>query len=324
MSVDVVDLAPPHLAVAAEQFAAGVRELRRAVPALPDRLTEPAAVAALQHPLLTSPNALAAVDGDALVGFLAWHVVDHFRGTGRTGAYVPAHGHAAVQGREREVYQALHRGAAQRWDGAGCTVHGITVLAHRVATVEHWFTNGFGMFLHDGIRGTNRSAATRRAPDGCRLRRATSADADALAALDAEHSAHYSAAPINMAPRAGDSADAVAAVIGDHGAGGFWLAEVDGEAAAFLRFEPTADGATALVHSPSTIAVTGAFTRPALRGRGIAAALLDAALADHAERGFTRMSVDYETVNPTALAFWPSRFDTVAVSLMRVPEWVPA
>lgn len=320
--MDVVTLSPSHLAAAAELFAAGVGRLRAAVPALPDTLTDPTAAAALQRPLLTSGRAVAAMDGGSLVGFLAWHVVEGFRGTGRTGAYVPVHGHGAVPHRVAEVYPALHRAAAQQWDAAGCEVHCVTVLADQQDTIHRWFVNGFGMFLHDGIRATAAPLAQRPLPSGVRLRPAVAADADALAALDTEHRAHYSAPPVNMAPQPGDTAAEIAALVARPPAG-YWLAEVDGRPEAFLRFEPTADGATAIVHSPTTIALSGAFTRPALRGRGIAAALLQAALADYAGRGFTRMSVDYETVNPTALAFWPARFDTVAVSLMRVPEWVP-
>lgn len=320
--MDIVMLSPSLLADAAEQFAAGVRQLRAAVPALPDTLTDPDAAAALQQPLLTSGRALAAIEDGRPVGFLAWHVGHDVRGTGRTGAYVPAHGHGALPHRAADVYPALHRAAAQQWDAAGCQVHSITVLADQDAVIRQWFTNGFGMFLHDGIRAISSPPARPPLPYGVHLRPATAGDSDTLAAMDAEHCAHYSTAPVNMAPRHADSPADIAALIGRQPAG-YWLAEVDGRAEAFLKFEPTADGATALVHSPTTIALTGAFTRPALRGRGIAAALLQAALADFAGRGFTRMSVDYETINPTALAFWPSRFDIVAVSLMRMPEWVP-
>jgi len=37
-------------------------------------------------------------------------------------------------------------------------------------------------------------------------------------------------------------------------------------------------------------------------------------------RGFERMAVDYETINPEALAFWPQFFAPVGISYMRVPE----
>ncbi|MEQ1699092.1 MAG: hypothetical protein ABMA25_03230, partial [Ilumatobacteraceae bacterium] len=61
-------------------------------------------------------------------------------------------------------------------------------------------------------------------------------------------------------------------------------------------------------------------TRPAARGRGVAAALFDATLRHHADRGIPRLAFDYETINPTASAFWPRHLTTVARSSMRVLE----
>ena len=80
------------------------------------------------------------------------------------------------------------------------------------------------------------------------------------------------------------------------------------------------DSCSEFVCAPDTVAVTGIFTRPAARGRGVGAALFDAALRHHAARGMPRFGFDYETINPTALAFWPRRVTTVARSYMRVLE----
>ena len=76
----------------------------------------------------------------------------------------------------------------------------------------------------------------------------------------------------------------------------------------------------AVVQDERTIAITGAYIRPAYRGRGLAPAILDAALRDYAGRGFERCSVDFESFNPEAAGFWLRYFKAVSYSVVRVPE----
>jgi GNAT superfamily N-acetyltransferase len=92
----------------------------------------------------------------------------------------------------------------------------------------------------------------------------------------------------------------------------------------YLRLEGSSDGATELVKDEPgrTIAITGAYMRLAYRGRGAAAALLDAALRDLAGAGVVRCSVDFESFNPEAASFWMKYFTPVVLSVMRVPERV--
>ena len=79
-------------------------------------------------------------------------------------------------------------------------------------------------------------------------------------------------------------------------------------------------GAADIVSAETTIAITGAYTDPTYRGRGAGKALLDAALRNYAGRGYTGCSVDFESFNPEAAAFWMKYFTPVCLSVMRVPE----
>ena len=101
---------------------------------------------------------------------------------------------------------------------------------------------------------------------------------------------------------------------------GYWLAFRDGDPVGFLRFETTVEGASDVVRSGTTVAISGAFVRPAHRELGVATTLLDAALRDYAGRGFTRCSVDFESYNPEATSFWLRYFDPVCYSMVRFPE----
>lgn len=102
-----------------------------------------------------------------------------------------------------------------------------------------------------------------------------------------------------------------------------WLAAKDHRAIGFLQFEPRVEGASDLVSSPTTVAVSAAFVRPAHRSHGVATALLNTALGEYAHAGFTGCSVDFETFNPEARAFWLRSFTPVCLSVIRHPEAIP-
>jgi hypothetical protein len=62
------------------------------------------------------------------------------------------------------------------------------------------------------------------------------------------------------------------------------------------------------------------YVRPDQCGSGLGPALLDAALADFAARRLVRCTVDFESFNPAAAAFWLRYFQPACFSLVRVPE----
>jgi GNAT superfamily N-acetyltransferase len=306
-----------HLPAAAALFASRLRALRRRVPALPSTYSHPERAAQLLAGVLSPQQTLVALEGEELVGYLGWRVVAAFRDTPRRGAYSPEFGHAARRGREVEVHRELYRAAAARWLDAHCEVHVLTCLAGERRLERFWFESGFGMLLHDALRPLTPIEAP--LPAGVKVRRATAEDAGDLARLDTEHRRHYAAPPVLMAPRRGDTAARLARFLADE-PNGIWLAQVGGEGQAFMRFEPESHGAARISLAPDTISITGAYTRPAWRGRGLGAAILARAVGHYAAAGYARMAVDYETLNPQALAFWPRFFRPVAVSYMRAVE----
>ncbi len=97
----------------------------------------------------------------------------------------------------------------------------------------------------------------------------------------------------------------------------------DGRLVGYLRLEGSSFGAADVVEAETTIAVTGEYVQPACRGRRLGAALLDAALRECAGRGYERCSVDFESFNPEAAAFWPKYFEPVCLSVLRIPEASP-
>jgi ribosomal protein S18 acetylase RimI-like enzyme len=305
---------------AAELFVQDFKLLRRAVPALPDRLEDPEEVASLLGDLFQRCPGVIAVEDDRLAGYLGWFVAVRFRETDRKGAYVPEWGHAAAAERKPAIYQALYRAAAEQWSAAGCGAHAITLLAHDQAAQHAWFWNGFGLTVVDAVRPMQPLAVSGQTD--LAIRKATIDDAAHLAVLDAEHWQHYTRAPIFMTPRQGSTADQAAEFL-SRPKNSIWLALDREGPIGFARYEGYDFDSVAMVESEQTIAITGAYVRPAYRGRKAGVALLDAALRDYAARGFTCCTVNFESFNPEAVAFWMKYFDPVGLSVVRVPESCP-
>jgi ribosomal protein S18 acetylase RimI-like enzyme len=317
MPLDIIPLSEHLQDNAAELFANKFKQQRQAVPALPARLEDPTLTVARLVSMIKDRRAIAAMDGGQLLGYMAWYVVENFRGAGRRGAYIPVWGHAAVQEHVPAVYAALYRAAANPWTGSGCQVHAISLLACDRDAEKTWFWNGFGLTVVDAIRWM----LPLNVPVSplLSIRKAEVKDADILAVLDEEHYQHYNAAPILMMPQAPTSAVGFREFL-QQANNSVWWAQTGADAVGFMRFESQSLGASEIVQSDGTIAITGAYTRPDFRGLGAAPALLDAALRHYAAQGFERCSVDFESFNPEAAHFWMKYFDPVVFSLMRHPE----
>ncbi len=321
--MEILPLQTEHIPAAAALFAAGFKKLRQSVPHLPERMEDPAAAAALLERLLSRSAGVAAFENGRLAGYLGWWQIDGFRNTPHRAAYVPEWAHAAVDERKPAVYRALYRAAAGRWCQAGCQTHAITLLANDEEALRTWFWNGFGLAVVDAVRPVaplpRPAGGARPLPPGCSLRKAVPTDAAALAELEMEHTRHYAQPPVLMVPFTPFSAAEYARFLSDP-ANSAWLAFKDGRLVGYQRFEPAGDGAAACVSGPGSIANTAAYVQPAARGCGLGPALLDAALADFAARGLQTCSVDFESFNPEAAAFWTKYFTPVCFSLLRVPE----
>ncbi|HYO43923.1 MAG TPA: GNAT family N-acetyltransferase, partial [Candidatus Limnocylindrales bacterium] len=96
-----------------------------------------------------------------------------------------------------------------------------------------------------------------------------------------------------------------------------FLARRDGAAVAFLRIGPCATDVAMVVRDPGTASVTGAFTRPELRGLEVSSGLLAAAVDWARGAGYVRWAVDHESANLEASRFWARHASPVAISLSR-------
>lgn len=305
---------------AAEIFIPRFKHLRKNNPSLPETFANPAELWKALSALLETCPVLCAWDGEKMIGYLGWFIAPHFRGTRRTAAYCPEWAHAVLPGSEDRCYRALYSEAARIWEKAGCEAHAITVLADQPDTVKAFFWRGFGMLVVDGVRSIQRVGST--LPLGSEVRKAAEKDAHALAGLEQAHARHYASPPVHMAAYEPRTEQEIIEAIRDPQKS-YWLAEVGGEAAAYVRFEVGDQDRARVVRAQDMVAVTGAFTLPNWRGKRFMATLLDAGLAEFSAKGYKNCCVDYEAINPEASAFWPRYFSPVCYSLLRIPESLP-
>ncbi|RPJ41165.1 MAG: hypothetical protein EHM21_13575, partial [Chloroflexi bacterium] len=194
--MNITPLKPENIAQASALFGENFHQLRRAVPALPGRMEDPAFTAEYLHHLLQSSAVIGAFDGNRLLGYLGWWLVDRFRDTDRKAAYCPVWAHAVVSEQQESVYRALYRAAATEWFSASCQAHAISILANDEPARQVWFWNGFGLAVVDAVRTLDPLGIP--SPEGYLLRKAVQSDAEALASIDAEHWRHYAEPPTLM------------------------------------------------------------------------------------------------------------------------------
>ncbi len=327
--MEVTPFRPEHVPEAAALFVDGFHRQRLLTPALPSVMEQPEIVARMLDRRLgaghvpdgdtgaaTRPGVVA-LDGGRLVGYLAWMLVDRFRGSDRRGAYVPEWGHASEEHDRERIYRQMYRVAAALWAAAGCGVHAVTLLACDRIAETVWFWNGFGLTVVDAIRPMRPLDA---APaSSLRICAAGPDDAAALSDLDAEHWQHYTRSPIFMPVHHARSADENLEFLARPG-NSVWLAVDGGALAAFMRFEAGDFDGVTILEAENGVGISGAYVRPAYRGRNVATGVLDAALRHYADREFAFCGVNFESFNPEAASFWMRYFDPVCLSVVRVPE----
>jgi len=318
--MEIIPFEANHIPDAAAMFAAGFKQQRQALPILPEKMENPANLTGMLEWLMGQQTGVAAVEDGKLVGYLGWMLADKFRETQRKGAYCPEWGHAAVGRNRAAVYRAMYRAASSLWVEAGVQVHAITLLAYDTDAVNTWFWNGFGLTVVDAVRALSEPLRPEPVlPAGYSVRKAGLNDTELLAVIEAEHGRHYAKPPTLMVPHQPDTAEIFDQFIRTQ-PNSVWMGFSGGELAGYIRFEENLNGGAQVVQGAGVIGITGAYVRPKFRGAGLASVLLNSAVRDYHAQGFTCCSVDFESFNPEAAAFWTRYFTPAALSVIRVPK----
>ena len=323
--LSIVPLRDECMEELASMVSARVRYQRKSVPVLSSRYESPGEVMPALFDLIRHGSGLMALENGKPVGFLAGWKIAEFMGT-QKGVFIPEAGFgtdSTDSGRAIGIFDALYAELCADWCPAGWLNHAISTYEEERELRKHLFHQGFGGVCMDAVRPT--VAMDLPVPADLRIHEVESGDMQAFMAwldLSNLHTAYMRSAPIYLgsARECHETAELQEWLAQDlHFA---WIAKrvPDGMPVAYMQLERETDGTSMLVRDPCNMAVTGAFTRPEMRGYGIAALLLDAAVKKAAALGMSSISVDFETRNAPAMAFWTKHFAAFTFSVLRCVE----
>ncbi len=256
-------------------------------------------------------------EGESLLAYSGAFIVEDFRHEGPA-SFCPDWCRAAAPGAKTfDAYRLLYRDLAPWAREKGALIHAGCSYSTDLEAIEALSLCGFGRIVMEAARpaaelalalaaASAEAEGTGRRGARPRLRRAATADAESLARLDSSLAAHLAASPVLMPRTRGRDAVEWAEWLGREGTAAF-VAEEEGRLLGFLKAEAPQYDVSFSVHGDDTLAIDGFFVEPARRREGLGLALLGAMAAQALGSGLGLMSVDCETTNLEALAFW-SRF----------------
>ena len=98
----------------------------------------------------------------------------------------------------------------------------------------------------------------------------------------------------------------------------YFAALDDNKVIAYLRTQEDAEPVA--TRDKGMVNITGTYMFPKYRGAGVYTGLLSYVVDAMQSEGYKRISVDFETYNPTALGFWTKYFTPYTTSLTRSIE----
>ena len=251
-----------------------------------------------------------------LTSFLGAIAVPDFRNAG-PGSYGPdwCHGFAAAVDEQASI-RALYRELAPHFLEQGMRIQAFGFYAPERRAVAAMHGLGFGEIVIDAVAAASELVGIRDASPPHTVRRAEPSDSETLAELNDALARHIGASPIFLPDARGMGAEAWSAWLEDESHIAL-LATEGAETIGYIKAEAPAFDVSYSVQDASVLGINGMFVAPGARRRRTGAELLAALARTAQERGKTVVSVDFETANTEAHAFWLRWFTPLTVSLER-------
>lgn len=284
-----------------------LEEARNHHPILPSDVFVPSA-----EGLFVNGLGSAAFEDGKMIGFLTgfgpWGPVFCTKNT--MGVYSPIHAHAAVRQNRKRIYQKLYQACAEKCARAGAASHTITLYDPDDEAKEAFFDYGFGKRCVDLIRTTEQMNISLPYVECEILPKDNTRE---IRPLRKALSDHLAESPAFM--KSADSEVENWLDIRENDSPRVFAARINGEIAAYMEVQE--EGENFIAAHPSMKNICGAYCLPEFRGRNIAAALLNFVLKTLNSESVSLLSVDCESINPTAINFWKKHFAPYTQSLVR-------
>ncbi len=302
----IVDFTAVHIEEAARITKQNYEEERRVVSSLPPIDAVPDLT-----PFAANGMGVTALEGDTVAGFLCTSspFKNAFGSTGVTGVFSPMGTHGVTGENRAAVYARLYEAAGEKWAGAGAASHAVCLYAHDREVQEQFFRYGFGMRCVDAVRGMDEIAAS--VCEGYTFSELSQEESLEVLPLVNMLQRHCLESPFFMVKSIITEAEFLKGLSSDR----YFAAKKGEKIAALLCVRVT--GETFICDVPGYIHVNKAFCLPEHRRKGLSQSLLRLAIRTVKADGYKYMGVDFESINPSAYAFWPKYFGVYVYSLVR-------
>lgn len=264
-------------------------------------------------PFVKNGLGVAAFDNDKMVGFLC--VVGPFqkafRSTDAVGIFSPMGANGTLGSKRAEVYARMYQAASEKWVKAGASSHAVCLYAHDKEAQEQFFRYGFGMRTVDAIRGMDEIKVS-----PCeRYDFSELPPEEILSVLPLENMLDegFIASPFFMFREKENEVEFLKKY--NHFQSIYVIAKQQNKIIAFMRAEH--DGENFICDTPGYIHIKGAYCLPDHRNKGVNKVLLNMLIQKLKNQGYTRLGVDFESINPLGSRFWLKYFSAYTYGVVR-------
>ena len=302
------DFEPKHAEEAVEIALGAYNRERACTQELPDLSGIP-----IPEQLSGNGFGVAAFEGGKMVGFLCSvePFENVFRSTDVRGVFSPMGANGAVAENHGRTYAALYQAAAKKWVKAGAVSHAICLYEHDGEAKQQLFRYGFGLRCLDAIRPMESIDCA--VCGGYEFLELPGEDFPSVYPLYLALNEHYCSSPFFM-NRKPDTREAFLDSCG-RGKERYFAAKTNGELCAYM--EVSDQGETFAASGNLYRHITGTYCIPEHRGRGVYQNLLNYVISTLKAEGYTRLGVDFESINPSGSGFWLKYFHAYTNSVVR-------
>jgi GNAT superfamily N-acetyltransferase len=308
MNLIITDFTTDHIETATFLVRQNYEQERSFVPALPPVDTLPDL-----KPYAENGLGVAAFEDDAMVGFLCSVPLfkNAFGSTVATGVFSPMGANGAIGENRAKVYARLYQAAGKKWVQAGASSHAVCLYAHDREAQEQFFRYGFGLRCVDAIRRSDEIYAP--TCEGYSFSELASEAVLKVLPLEKMLDDSYIDSPFFMYREQNNESAFLKEY--ERFQSIYFIASQEGRIVAFIRAE--LDGETFIQETPGYLHVKGAYCLPEHRGKGLNQKLLCMLIQKLKMKGYSRLGVDFESINPMAWGFWLKYFDAYTHSVVR-------
>ena len=206
---------------------------------------------------------------------------------------------------------ALYQAAAKKWVKAGAVSHAICLYEHDEEAKLQLFRYGFGMRCVDAIRPVE--AIDCATCGGYEFLELPTENYASVYPLHLALNEHCCSSPF-FVNRKADTQEAFLD-FAEREKVRYFAAKIGGEICAYM--EVSDEGETFVASGNLYRHISGAYCSPEHRGKGVYQNLLNYVINTLKTEGYTRLGVDFESINPSGSGFWLKYFHAYTNSVVR-------